>query len=473
MIIDERSRSTSAADRARLGSQLRARTAPESHAQLDTEHRADPVRLLAAQAPSRVPELVPLRHARMLASPFSFYRGAAAVMAADLAHTPASGLTAQLCGDAHLSNFGMFASPERRLLFDVNDFDETHPGPWEWDVKRLAASLVVAGRQNGYSAKQCRKIALDAVRRYQAAMSGFAGLGNLAVWYASVEVAEVQKLAKAQIDKTMSKRLARNVKKAKSRDNLRSLAKLTEVKDGRRRFVADPPVLVPLADLARGADEDPVAEVKRLIHQYAGTLQPGHRELARAYDFVDMARKVVGVGSVGTRCWVVLMLGRDETDPLFLQVKQAEDSVLARYVGHHPGHADVPLDQGARVVAGQRIMQAASDIFLGSQDAVGLDGQHRYFYVRQLQDWKGSAAIEVMVPAGMRLYGQLCAWTLARAHARSGDRIAIAAYLGDDDAFPQAVADFAQAYADLNEQDHARFAAAVAKDESLQAVPVG
>jgi uncharacterized protein (DUF2252 family) len=436
---------------------------PDLQADLDTHDRADPVRVIGDQVPSRVPELVPLRHARMSASPFAFFRGAAAVMAGDLARGPTSGLTVQLCGDAHLSNFGIFASPERRLVFDLNDFDETFPGPWEWDVKRLAASLVIAGRENGYSAKQTRKTTVAALTRYRDAMTQFAGLGNLAVWYASADVDEVRRRLADELDKQMSKRFEGTVKKARSRDHLRSLEKLTTVVDGRRRFVADPPLIVPLADVVTDRPADAAVEqVRGLVGEYAARLEHGRRELVSSYDFVDMARKVVGVGSVGTRCWVVLMQGRDENDPLLLQVKEAQASVLARHLGQTE-----PRDEGERVVAGQRIMQATTDIFLGSQHAVGLDGRSRDFYIRQLHDWKGSAQVDVMPFKGMQLYGQLCAWTLARAHARSGDRIAIAAYLGDDDSFAQAVADFADAYADLNERDFARFSAAVQEDDLL------
>jgi uncharacterized protein (DUF2252 family) len=436
---------------------------PDAQAELVTTGRRDPVQVLADQIPSRVPELVPIRHARMTASPFAFFRGAAAIMAGDLAAGRTSGLTAQLCGDAHLSNFGVFASPERRLVFDLNDFDETTAGPWEWDVKRLAASLAVAGRQNGYTTKETRKVVLAAVRRYQVAMASFAGMGNLEVWYAVADVEEVRRRLAAVADSSMSKRLEGSVRKARSRDHLRSLRKLTEVVDGRRRFIADPPLVVPLTDVVTDRSaEEAVGVVSALVAEYSASLEPGRRELIQSYDFVDMARKVVGVGSVGTRCWVVLMQGRDEHDPLLLQVKEAQPSVLAGPLGQGGRR-----DEGARVVEGQRIMQATTDIFLGSQSAVGLDGRTRDFYVRQLQDWKGSAQVETMLPKGMRLYGQLCGWTLARAHARSGDRIAIAAYLGEDDAFTRAVSAFADAYADLNEQDFAQFAAAVKADELL------
>jgi len=330
-------------------------------------------------------------------------------------------------------------------------------------VKRLAASLDVAGRQNGFTEKQRQKVVLASVRRYQEAMATFAGLGNLAVWYTSIDVDEMQQQATVDLDKAASKRMKGNLKKARGKDHLRAMAKLTTVVDGQRRFLADPPLLVPMADLAAGhSAAEIVHEIGALLRHYAASLEHGHRELVRSYRFVDIARKVVGVGSVGTRCWVVLLLGRDHDDPLFLQVKEAQPSVLAAHLV-----ARTPRSEGARVVAGQRIMQASSDIFLGAQSAVGLDGQPRDFYVRQLHDWKGSALVDAMEPSTMRLYGQLCGWTLARAHARSGDRIAISAYLGDDDTFAQAVTAFAGAYADLNEKDFARFASAVESDQFL------
>jgi uncharacterized protein (DUF2252 family) len=394
----------------------------------------------------------------MAASPFAFYRGAAAVMAGDLAGTPDSGLHVQLCGDAHLANFGLFASPERALLFDINDFDETYPGPWEWDVKRLAASLVVAARENDFSNKQTQKVVMAAVRRYRDAMSSFADMGNLAVWYSRVDAEEARRLLSDQLDSHLRKRLDKSVAKARSRDHLRAFNKLTEVVDGQRRIAGDPPLVVPVSQLAADLRRDEVeSTVDGILRVYAASLGPGQRELVRSYTFVDMARKVVGVGSVGTRCWIVLMRGRDDGDPLFLQVKEAQESVLARHLAPSPHETE-----GERVVAGQRIMQAASDVFLGWHRTTGLDGKTRDFYVRQLHDWKGAATIETMAPKGLRLYAEVCAWTLARAHARSGDRIAIAAYLGDDDRLPQAFADFANAYADLNEQDHATFSAAVA-----------
>ncbi|MGZ8741790.1 MAG: DUF2252 domain-containing protein [Nocardioides sp.] len=448
-------------ERARTGSEARMRVPPESLAELNTADRPSPVRVLGAQMPSRVPELVPIRHTRMMATPFTFYRGAAAIMAGDLAGTPVSGLDVRLCGDAHLSNFGIFASPERALLFDINDFDETYPGPWEWDVKRLAASLVVAGRENGFTEEQTRKIVTAAVRRYRDAMKSFADMGNLALWYSRIDVAEAQRLLTDQLDSRFRKRLDKTVAKARSRDHMRSLDKLTEVVDGQRRIIADPPVVLPISQLAPGMGREEVeSTVEGILRDYAESLDPGQRELVGSYTFVDMARKAVGVGSVGTRCWIVLMRGRDDDDPLFLQVKEAQQSVLAPHLGESP-HAT----EGERVVAGQRIMQAAGDAFLGWHRTTGLDGMARDFYVRQLHDWKGSATVETLTPKGLRLYGEFCSWTLARAHARSGDRIAIAAYLGDDDRLPKALADFAHAYADLNERDHTTFAAAVEAGE--------
>ncbi len=448
-------------ERARTGNDARVRVPPEAHAGLSTADRAGPVSVLGAQMPSRLPELIPIRHARMMVSPFSFYRGAAAIMAGDLAGTPVSGLDVRLCGDAHLANFGLFASAERALLFDINDFDESYPGPWEWDVKRLAASLVVAGRGNGFTDKQTRKIVVAAVRRYRDAMASFAGMGNLTLWYSRIDVDELQRLLGPQLDARARRRLDRSLAKARSHDHLRSLDKLTEVVDGQRRIVGDPPLVVPVSQLTPGMRRDEVeSAVEGILLGYSSSLDPGYRELVGSYTFVDMARKAVGVGSVGTRCWIVLMRGRDDDDPLFLQVKEAQASVLAPYLGASPHD-----NEGERVVAGQRIMQAAGDAFLGWHRTTGIDGQTRDFYVRQLHDWKGSASVETMTPKDLRLYGEFCSWTLARAHARSGDRIAIAAYLGEDDAVPQAIAGFAQAYADLNERDYATFTAAVEAGE--------
>jgi uncharacterized protein (DUF2252 family) len=449
------------AERAARGKAARAVAPRVSHAVFDPPpHRPDPLALLEEQGKSRVPELVPLRWGRMLVSPFTYYRGAALPMASDLATTPVTGLAVQACGDAHLSNFGVFGSAERNLVFDVNDFDETVPGPWEWDVKRLAASLEVAARGNGFGGKQRREIVTAAVARYRHAMRVFAGMTNLQVWYARADVDQVR----AQLDPRIHARQIRVVEKgmakARTNDSMRELAKLTRMVDGRPRILSDPPLLVPIDELIPGESDRTAlrSQLTSLLGSYRRTLETDRRYLLEQYEFCDMARKVVGVGSVGTRCWIILMLGRDGGDPLFLQVKEAQESVLSRFVG-----ASKYPNQGQRVVAGQRLMQAASDIFLGWQRTkAGLDGQARDFYVRQLRDWKFSLDIEVMIPAGMHLYGELCGWTLARAHARSGDRIAIASYLGNSDIFDKAIANFAAAYADQNERDHQALVDAVA-----------
>jgi uncharacterized protein (DUF2252 family) len=395
----------------------------------------------------------------MLVSPFSYFRGAALPMASDLASTPATGFTVQACGDAHLSNFGIFASPERRLIFDINDFDETLPGPWEWDVKRLAASLEVAGRDNGYPRKKRREIVLAAVRRYRETMRGFAAMSNLDVWYAHLDMQNVADRFRAELTARQRKTVQKGLDKARTRDNIQALAKLTTIVDGRPRIVADPPLIVPLADLLPAEAEigDVEGFLRELLGKYRRTLQSDRRVLLEQYDFADMARKVVGVGSVGTRCWIILMFGRDEADPLFLQVKEAQPSVLSRFIG-----ASKYTNHGQRVIAGQRLMQESSDIFLGWQRAEGFDAQTRDFYIRQLRDWKFSVDIDTLMPVGMQRYGELCGWTLARAHARSGARIAIAAYLGGSDVFDHAITDFAGAYADQNEQDYNALAKAAA-----------
>ena len=416
--------------------------------------RPDPVALLEEQAKTRVPELVPVRWGRMLVSPFSYYRGAALPMASDLASTPVSGLAVQARGDAHLSNFGLFGSAERRLIFDVNDFDETLPGPWEWDVKRLAASLEVAGRDNGFPAKPRREAVLATVSRYRQAVREFAAMTNQDVWYASADANELRAQADAQLRARQRKLLDKGLAKARTRDSMQELAKLTRTVDGRPRIISDPPLLVPVDEMIRDDTERATFEAAlvRLIARYQRTLETDRRYLLQQYEYCDMARKVVGVGSVGTRCWIVLMLGRDDADPLFLQVKEAEASVLSRFVG-----ASRYANQGLRVVAGQRLMQASSDIFLGWQHAEAKttqDGKDRDFYVRQLRDWKFSVEVQLLRPEGLQLYGELCGWTLARAHARSGDRIAIAAYLGGSDVFDRAIARFAVAYADQNERDY-------------------
>ena len=437
----------------------------ESHGEFSPGRGRDPVGLLLGQAESRVPELVPVRHGRMLVSPFTFYRGAALPMAADLAGTPASGLRVQLCGDAHLSNFGAFASPERRLVFDVNDFDETLPGPFEWDVKRLAASLAVAGRDSGFPAKARRKIALAAAEGYRTAMRGFAQQTFLDVWYAHLDIepaiAEFRSQVKAKRFKLAETMLA----KAHTSDSTKALGKLTTVVDGQRRIISDPPMIVPVEEVFADVQADTIYELLRaVLGKYRRTLQSDRRHLLEQFTLVQVARKVVGVGSVGTRAWVVLMDAADGVEPLFLQAKEAQPSVLAEYAGRSRYN-----NQGERVVAGQHLMQAQSDIFLGwTRVPNPLDGVDRDFYVRQLKDWKFSVPIEMMLPEGMTLYARLCGWTLARAHARSGDRIALAAYLGGSDKFDQAIADFAETYADQNELDYAALQAAV-KDGKAEA----
>jgi uncharacterized protein (DUF2252 family) len=385
-------------------------------------------------------------------------------MAADLATTPASGLRVQLCGDAHLSNFGAFASPERRLVFDVNDFDETLPGPFEWDVKRLAASLAVAGRDNGFAAKARRKIVLAAVEAYRAAMRGFAAQPLLDVWYAHLDIEEAIGQFRSQMKAKRFKAAEGLLAKAHTKDSLKALGKLTAVADGRRRIISDPPMIVPVEEVFAEVQADEIyQQIRTVLGKYRRSLQSDRRHLLEQFALVQMARKVVGVGSVGTRAWVLLMDSGDGVEPLFLQAKEAQPSVLAPYCGRSQY-----ANQGERVVAGQHLMQAQSDIFLGWTRSPGPDQVDRDFYIRQLKDWKWSAPIEAMIPSGMAVYAGLCGWTLARAHARSGDRVALAAYLGGSSAFDQAIADFAETYADQNERDYAALQAAV-KDGRAEA----
>jgi uncharacterized protein (DUF2252 family) len=415
--------------------------------------RVGPLEILAEQDKTRVPELVPVRYGRMLASAFTFYRGAAAIMAADLGSTPDSGLQVQLCGDAHLSNFGVFQAPDRRLVFDINDFDETLPGPFEWDVKRLAASVAIGARDRGFSAAEGEAAVLGSATAYHTAMSSFAAMKELDVWYARLDIDEFLQRWGSQMGKDARRRLDKNLAKARNKDSLRALEKLTERRDGELRIASRPPLLVPVEELAvrEGADPKAITAVmRRLLDQYRDTLDDQARVLADRYRFVDAAHKVVGVGSVGTRAWIALLFGHDENDPLFLQIKEAGPSVLEPFAG-----ASTFEQHGRRVVAGQRLTQAASDVLLGWLTAEGLDGKKRDFYVRQLWDGKGSADIEAMDPATMVSYARLCGWTLARAHARTGDRRAIAAYLGKGDRFDCAIVEFSQAYADQNEADYA------------------
>jgi len=448
------------AERAARGKAARAEIPRRVNGEWEpSPHRPDPVGLLEEQGVSRVPELVPIRYGRMLASPFAFYRGGALIMASDLAGTPISGLRVQLCGDAHLSNFGVFGSPERNLVFDINDFDETAPGPWEWDVKRLAASFAIAGRENGFSDEERRTVVLAMVRSYREAMAGFAGMRNLEVWYANLPVEQAFREFSAGVDPKRLKKAEADVGKARTKDSMHAFEKLTRLVDGEPRIISDPPLIVPIDELVPSdIDRETIQEeIRAFIRLYRRTLETDRRHLLETFRFVDLARKVVGVGSVGTRAWIALFLGADDTDPLFLQVKEAQRSVLEQFVGKSEY-----TNCGQRVVAGQRLMQATSDIFLGWQHTTfSLDGQERDFYVRQLKDWKGSFAIEAAVPAGAAAYGKACGWTLARAHARSGDRIAIASYLGKADVFDQAIAAFAETYADQNQRDYDAFKHAV------------
>jgi uncharacterized protein (DUF2252 family) len=430
--------------RRELGRAARQRTSRSSHAAwAPARERPDPVDLLEAQAQNRQPELLRVRYARMTPSPFTFMRGAAIIMAHDLAGMPRTGIQAQLCGDCHLLNFGLYASPERSLLFDVNDFDETLPGPWEWDVKRLATSLVVAGRDNGFDSADCRRAAREAVRSYRQRMTEYSEMGELEVWYSRVGEEEIFDLIS---DSKTVKRAKKAVSKARGRDSLQALSRLTRIEDGRRIIVDDPPLLV------RVVEEELREQIDDILQTYRSTLQDDRRYLLDRYRFVDVARKVVGVGSVGTRAYIVLLEGRDEDDPLFLQVKEAQASVLEPFLpkSNYRNH-------GHRVVAGQRLMQAASDIFLGWLRGPG----GRDFYWRQLRDMKGSAKVERMSPGELAGYADLCGWALARAHARSGDRVQIAAYLGKSERFDRAIAAFAEAYADQIERDHAALCKAV------------
>src|SRR3954469_3391289 len=437
-----------------LGRAARRETPRSSHAVwVAPANRVDPVVMLRKQARRRVPELVPIRHGRMLASPFAFFRGAAAVMAADLSSTPVTGMRVQLCGDAHLANFGGYAAPDRKLVFDLNDFDETLPGPWEWDLKRLAASVAVAARDLGFAAADRREAVTRAVLSYRETMREFADMRMLDVWYARLEVEDL--FARWSVRGSEQRK---TLEKARGKPSLRAFSKLTHEVDGRPRIISDPPLIVPIEELVEGTDEQQLEDVMvKLLGDYRTTLPDDRRTLIDGYEPVHFARKVVGVGSVGTRAWIVLLLGRDTRDPLFLQIKEAEASVLEPFAGR--SEYGTP---GQRVVEGQRLMQAASDILLGwLPDVAGIDGRRRHFYVRQLWDQKASARLEDVPPRELAVYAGVCGWTLARAHARTGPRAAIAAYLGSGDRLDRALADFAEAYADQNERDHAALVEAV------------
>lgn len=454
-------------DRAAMGKTARDRTPPAAHRSWSVSPaRPDPIAILQAQNAIREQDLIPVRHGRMMVSPFTFYRGAAAIMAADLAPTPVAGLNVQLCGDAHLSNFGGFAAPDRRLLFDLNDFDETLPGPFEWDVKRMAASFMIAARNNAYSSSEARSITRASVAAYRSAMASFAAMGTMEVWYARLDESDIlhgirttaasargadRKLAKAE-----AKRAVKSLRKARTRDSLQALSQLAEVVDGQYRIVSRPPLVVPLRELAafHGLSPDELdGLIRDQFRTYRSTLSDNRRHLLERFRVVDAARKVVGVGSVGTWAFIVLLQGRDAGDPLFLQAKEATASVLEPYLSRSRYRS-----HGERVVQGQRMMQAASDIFLGWTQ--GPRGDH-HFYWRQLRDMKGSADVDDMSPTGMAYYARICGWTLARAHARSGDPVAIAAYLGGGTAFEKAITNFARRYADQNERDHEAFVKAI------------
>ncbi|WP_326834622.1 DUF2252 domain-containing protein [Amycolatopsis rhabdoformis] len=460
VLTSRRTATASRADRIARGKAARSAAPRSSHAGFTRERgRPAPLDLLAQQDATRVPELLPIRYGRMSVSPFTYYRGAALPMASDLSGTPVSGLRVQACGDAHLMNFGVFASPERKLVFDINDFDETLPGPWEWDVKRLAASLEIAGRHNGFTPRQCRGVVIGTVEQYRTAMRGFTDRTALDVWYAHADVEQVKALYADRLRGNRRRRmLEKNMASAVAHDNLGALRRFTSKAGGRVHIEPDPPIVLPLEALERDYSE--VGEVRErleeIVQDYRATLEPERRVLLDRYRLVDLALKVVGVGSVGTRCWIILMLGNDDRDPLFLQAKEASASVLEQFAG--VSHYD---NAGQRVVVGQRLMQTVSDIFLGWIHVTGFDDRPRDFYLRQLRDWKGSANVESMDPRDLRTYGMLCAWTLARAHARTGDGIAIGAYLGSGDTFDRAIAEFTRDYADQNEKDYAALSEAI------------
>jgi len=455
----------SRADRVARGKIAREAAPLLTHAEFAPAASRDPIGLILGQAADRVPELVPIRHGRMLASPFAFFRGASLPMAADLAATPRSGLIVQLCGDAHLANFGAFASPERRLVFDINDFDETMPGPFEWDVKRLAASLSVAGRQSGFDPVACRQIVRAMAERYRTAMREFAEQRQLDIWYAHLDVDQAIADLRSQLTSRQFKTMESLAAAARTHTSMHALSKLTTVVDGRVRITSRPPTTVPIDEVFSAVEADAIHKlVRTVLTQYARTLQSDRRHLLEQFSLVQVARKVVGVGSVGLRAWVILLDAMDGGDPLFLQAKEAQPSVLAAYIRRAKYR-----NQGERVVTGQHMMQAASDIFLGWTNNLGALGEYRDFYVRQLRDWKFSVPIEQMRPNGMTHYGQMCGWTLARAHARSGDRVALAAYLGRSAKFDDAITDFAEVYADRNERDYDEFRRAV-KDGRVEAL---
>ena len=439
------------AERVARGKAERAEVPRSTHADWDPpSNRRDPVDLLEEQARSRVQELVPIRYGRMLTSAFAFFRGGAYLMAADLAVMPRTGLHAQLCGDAHLSNFGSFAAPDRTIVFSVNDFDETLPGPFEWDVKRMAASFEVAGRDRGFDDVTRRQAVLATVRSYREAMAGFAAMRDIDIWYTRLDMTDVMRRWSAEVTAKELKQFDRDMASRHTKDNIRALNKLTYLVDGEHRIISDPPLIVPIEEVLPEGDHLGLVEsMQQFLRTYRSSLPHDRRKLLERYRYVHAARKVVGVGSVGERAWILFLQGRDENDPLFLQFKEAEPSVLEPFLGKSEF-----AQHGQRVVEGQRMMQAASDVLLGWDRILAEDGVERDYYVRQLWDAKSSAHVELMPPHLFEVYGEVCGWTLARAHARSGDAIAMSAYLGKGTAFDLAMVSFSEAYANQNERDY-------------------
>lgn len=461
------------------GEQLRETIPLELHSQWEAPaNRPDPVELLRSQEAKRVQSLLPIRHQRMSASPFAFLRGSALVMASDLSVLPATGIAVQACGDAHIANFGLFTSPEQRTVFDINDFDETLPGPWEWDVKRLVASIEVCGRDNGFSKKERKQAVRTSMQAYRETMQRFANMGHLDVWYAHLDVDTLAQEFANDVNADDAKVAEKVTKKAKNKTSRRAMHKLTEVVDGQLRIISNPPLIVPMRDLLQedlterigkdlaaafvhAADQRAIEMLmSNILTHYRKSITPEKQRLIGSYMPVDIARKVVGVGSVGTRALIIVMSGADENDPLVLQVKEAQESVLERFVGKASHEQN-----GERVVEGQRAMQTASDMLLGWCRIADMQGTLRDYYVRQLWNGKGSFDLSSANPRQLRLLAGACGWTLAHAHARTGDRFAIASYLGEDDTFDKALAKFARAYADQNQSDYERFVAACEAEE--------
>jgi uncharacterized protein (DUF2252 family) len=439
------------AERRAFGRELRNKVPRSSHAEWTAAaDRLEPMSLLEEQNRSRLAHLVPLRYARMAASPFTFLRGSAIVMAQDLAATPVSGMQVQLCGDAHLSNFGIYATPERNQVFDVNDFDETMPGPWEWDIKRFAAGIVAAGRINGFPAATNRRAVLNGVQSYREHMWKYSDIRHIDVWYSRIDYESSLQFVR----RTFRWYIHKQREKSRLRSSLQAFPKLAMQVDGQYRIKDDPPLIAHLDD------KELAEQLKGLVETYQPTVQEDRRVLLSKYHCVDVAQKVVGVGSIGTRCYVLLLLGNDSNDPLFLQIKEAQASVLERHLGPSAFH-----NHAHRVVAGQRLMQAASDVFLGWTRLGSTD-----YYLRQLRDMKLTVDLQTLIPEGFIEYCRFCGWALARAHARSGDPAQISGYLGRSDTFDRAIAAFAEKYADQTERDHAAFVAALQADKAVQAL---